>query len=780
MNKKKPTSLVIISLLLSALAITYIPTIVPTVLAYPGTVKHSATISPTTKTLGTLPQYANYTINVTSTGTDCINWTCIKLPTEWVNGTTTPPENWTIAEKGSGWLNFTLTDDSGWTEFANGTTLSFIINATPSMIPTVGTWEIYCYSGNDKNASSETNPVTLTVNVKLKFSSVMSPNYVMNGTSYIYTITTTNDECSVGIKQVNITFPAAGWTFNVLVDYSPNTWTVTYDSAASTFKLTGPNILIGQSVMIKVNMTVPSGASTGTHYWNSSAWDSSDTYLGKYSIKAVIDATTPTVTINNPSPSETYYSVGSGNYIWINVTVSDQPDIETYGITVTINDTTRFQAHPIKPYEKVSSTQYRYFFVNKTAIADGDLAVKVSATDPAGNTGSAEKSTVIDNTAPTLLWVKVLDGANELPYVSGIFWMGATTTSIQVNASLYDPSSFDGTIYLNTTTASFPNGTTLWPSSGFSVSGSDYVTLNITLLDNASPTKNRFTQLWEIRRDKVSPSAPTFTPEAICGGVVIRQITATDNVGVLKYRIYVNGTTSEVSIEDLNSTTLKNLANVPFTGNTSIAFSGVLVLNLTVYAGKTVNLTLCTIDYGANSSNATTYILSVPQGLWYPIELQKDWNLISLPLVPANSSITNVLSLLLKAGTLVSVWHYDAETSSWHSHAPGAPPDLTTMVDGKGYFIKVTAYNILIIQGTEQPPPPSTPRVYHVVPGWNLIGYKRLDVVNASTYLSGVDWVRLYMFDAATQTYQYVLPSGNMAIGLGYWVAVRTEGWIYP
>ena len=228
MRKNKSISLVFISLLvLSALAITYIPTMMPAVLAYPGTVKHSATISPTTKTLDTLPQYVNYTINVTSTGTDFINWTCIKLPSGWDNGTITPPTNWTVREAGSGWLNFT----GSWNGFANGTTISFTVNATPSMIPTVGTWEIYCYQGDNKNTASDTNPVTLTVTVILQFSSIMSPNYVMNGTSYIYTITTTNDASSVGIKQVNITFPASGWSFNVLVDYSPRTWTVTFDAA---------------------------------------------------------------------------------------------------------------------------------------------------------------------------------------------------------------------------------------------------------------------------------------------------------------------------------------------------------------------------------------------------------------------------------------------------------------------------------------------------------------------------------------------------------------------
>jgi hypothetical protein len=306
------------------------------------------------------------------------------------------------------------------------------------------------------------------------------------------------------------------------------------------------------------------------------------------------------------------------------------------------------------------------------------------------------------------------------------------------------------------------------------------VTLNITLTDGASPTANKFTHPWEIKRDKVKPSAPTFTPETICGGVVIRQITATDNVGVLKYKIYINGTVSEVLLTDLNSATLNWLTTGSFAGNNSLAFSGALVLNLTVYAGQTVNLTICTVDYGANPSDPTTYILSIPKERWYPIELQKDWNLISLPLVPANSTIENVLSLLLKQGLLQSVWHYDAETKTWHSYAPGAPPDLTTMVDGGGYFVKVTDYNVFIVQGTIQPLPPASPRVYDVVRGWNLIGYKEIYSENVSTYLSGVDCIRVYSFNASTQAYEVLKPSDNMTPGLGYWVAVKTEGSIYP
>jgi hypothetical protein len=598
----------------------------------------------------------------------------------------------------------------------------------------------------------------------------MSPNYVKNGTSYIYTVTTTNDASAVGIKQVNITFPAGTWTFNALVDYSPRTWTPTYDSVHSTFKLTGPSILTGESVMIKVNLTTPVGAPTGEYYWNASAWDSGDHYLGKYSIKAVVDSSKPTVIFDAPTVS--YYTVGSGNYIWVNVTITDTPSIETYGITVAINDTGKFE---LKLYEKVSPTVYTYFFVNKTAIADGKLAVKVTVTDLAGNIGTAVKSTTVDNTAPKQLWVKVMDVTTtpaELPYVGGIYWMGGTTTKIQVNATFYNSAGFTGTIYLNATSASFNNGTALLPTPPFDVTGSDYVTLNITLVDTASPTANKFTAKWEIKRDKVKPSAPTYTPEPICGGVVIRQITATDNVGVLGYRIYTNTTHRDVTLTDLNSATMTTVSG-------GITFSGALVLDLSTFAGKVVNLTICTIDFGANPSIPTTYYLSIPEEQWYPVELYEGWNLFSLPLIPYSTARANILSLVLKQGAagVNVVYGYNNATDSWIINP-------ATMTDGLGYWVNVKAYDVLIVQGRQLPPPPALPSTYYLTEGWVLAGFKCTQPMNVSTYLSSLEadtyFKYIYVWDAENQNWLMLSGSDNLQPGQGFWIWIYEDQYLIP
>jgi hypothetical protein len=755
-KSKATTSTMLLVLIVSVLATAYVPIVTGKPDSSP---THTASISPI---VTTLPEEVTYVINVTSTGnsTNFINRTFITLPAgltyvshanvsfggNWFNGT---------YKSGTHSVNFTTTA----TTFHSNMSLLFNITLTwPLVPPTEGTFLVDCFKGATASAN---NTVELTVTFNPKFEAGISPTHVKGSTSFIFNITTTNTGSGIGINKINVTYPT-GWTFNALVGYSPATWTVSHDSAKKTFKLTGPNLLIGYSASIRVNMTTP-GSSSDPAHWNSTAWDIGGNWLGTYDLSVVVDAVAPTVTINKPSTS--VYSVGRGNYIWVNVTVTDDLNITEYGMTVAINDT-RFT---LMSSEKVTSLQYKYYFANTTRIPDGTLAVKVTATDKAGNVGSGSASTTVDNTPPSLMWIKIRDKdtLTELPYAAGAFWMSKTTAKLQVNASFYDPATVTGTVYFNTSSSSFTNNT--WtPAAGFTVGTNDYVILNITIADNASPTANSFTQKWSIYRDEVPPSAPTFTVEAICGGAIITNVAATDNVGILSYKVYVNGSTF-VTLT-LETWTVDNETR-------AVAFGDKLVLNLTeVYAGNVANITICAIDYGANEGAGTSATIDIPEGLWYPITLAKGWNLISLPLVPSNSSVEAVLSGVLD--DLDVVWSYDTETETWFSYSPGAPSTLTQMVDGKGYWVKMNAATTLIVDGTELPPPPELPPAYKVVPGWNLIGFKETTTMTASDYLAGVTWVRMYAF--YNGRYYIVLPAHDMVPGRGYWIAVTEEGWIYP
>jgi hypothetical protein len=312
----------------------------------------------------------------------------------------------------------------------------------------------------------------------------------------------------------------------------------------------------------------------------------------------------------------------------------------------------------------------------------------------------------------------------------------------------------------------------------FSVGTANYAIINITTFDTASPVKHSFNKTVELIRDLVPPYAIGFTSaKAICGGLVIYGLYASDNVGVYDFIFKVNGTSPIIVYQDELEADHWT-GGCPGTG----AFAGIVVLDLTGYTGDYVNITVLARDYGLNEgATIVVYTGTVPEGQWYPVELQKKWNIMSLPLWPINSSIEAVLSLLLKPELLKSVWTYDAETGSWLVYSPGAPSDLTKMEDGRGYLMNMTDYDVLIVQGMEQSPFPQTPRVYHVVPGWNLIGFKETFPMEVQEYLVGVSYVRVYMYwPYPSEMYYHLYDYDDMYPGFGYWVAVTQEGWIYP
>jgi len=504
-------------------------------------------------------------------------------------------------------------------------------------------------------------------------------------------------------------------------------------------------------------------------YWTATAWDMSGTLLGTRNLPVTVDGKVPKITIDKPQ-SNVYYTVGAGKKMWINGTVSDDLNITKYGLTLTINDT-RFER--IVYSKGADHYTYTFAFANKTAIPDGKLAVKITATDASGRVGSAEVSTTVDNTAPQIVWVDVLDqDGKKLPYILGIYWMGAGTTYIKVNASFYNPAGFSGKIYLNSTEYTFVNKT---ETPAFSVSGSDYVILKITLIDNAWPNANNFTRTWEIKRDKVKPSAPTFTVQPICGGAIIRALTATDNVGIQSYKVYVDGSpAAEVPLASLQASTLTPIGN-------HITFSRILVLSLA--GGKTANITITAVDYGANEGPCLSEVISVPEGTWYPIELHPKWNLVSLPLIPNSTATADIYSLILKQGAagVTVTYCFDNAEKKWIM-------DPCTMTDGKGYWIYMKAYDVLIVQGFKTPTPPAIPTTYHLTKGWNLVGYTETHSKSASRYLESLEpgsyfrW--LYIWNAEDQSWRMVdtkpETSGPLSPGQAFWIYLYKDQDLVP
>jgi hypothetical protein len=179
----------------------------------------------------------------------------------------------------------------------------------------------------------------------------------------------------------------------------------------------------------------------------------------------------------------------------------------------------------------------------------------------------------------------------------------------------------------------------------------------------------------------------------------------------------------------------------------------------------------------------------------YQIDLNRKWNLISLPIVPFDSDIDTLLATYNASDTapIDSIWAYDRCSDDWSTY-PGA--GLTDMTDGPSYWVKVD-YSLPLgnagdyaggfwYWGVANPMPPDAPSAYDVCEGWNMVGYRALADDDVANYLwnftFGTDYGPVYSWDASTQTWNAPLAAGtdDLIVTMGYWIPFAADGTIFP
>jgi hypothetical protein len=176
------------------------------------------------------------------------------------------------------------------------------------------------------------------------------------------------------------------------------------------------------------------------------------------------------------------------------------------------------------------------------------------------------------------------------------------------------------------------------------------------------------------------------------------------------------------------------------------------------------------------SHEFTTVPASINQ---FTIPLNPGWNLISLPLIPTNTSITEVLKGVADLSKIESVQYYDASTKTWSGYVPGYESSLTKLEDGKGYWIKVTGDTAtsLTVSGKETlAGGKTTPLLYTIIGKvWNLIGFKSSTPKTAGEYISqmGDDDI-LWVYKDGEQT--ALRKNDTLEPGYGYWFYTYKDG----
>ena len=168
------------------------------------------------------------------------------------------------------------------------------------------------------------------------------------------------------------------------------------------------------------------------------------------------------------------------------------------------------------------------------------------------------------------------------------------------------------------------------------------------------------------------------------------------------------------------------------------------------------------------STSALVAFWQVDGPVKYTIPLAKKWNLISLPVIPHSKAIEDVLATI--DGMYTEVWSY--QDGQWHLHWPGhshSLPELTTMEDGLGYFVRMYWPDYLLGQGYDycdlanvgQLPPE-----YDLGDaGWKLIGFTTCDF-SADGEITDADTM---------DAYDYLMNMDDGARGLWPWEVVGDE-----
>ncbi|MBI4019935.1 MAG: DUF4215 domain-containing protein, partial [Candidatus Aenigmarchaeota archaeon] len=110
-------------------------------------------------------------------------------------------------------------------------------------------------------------------------------------------------------------------------------------------------------------------------------------------------------------------------------------------------------------------------------------------------------------------------------------------------------------------------------------------------------------------------------------------------------------------------------------------------------------------------------------GRSFKINLNKKWNLISVPFVIQDDSPGAVFSGLEEE--IIAVWTYDGVSKGWFVFTPdGVDNDnLDSIVPGMGYWVLANDSAMLLVGGSLLTEGPAAPPVKGIGEGWNLIGY---------------------------------------------------------
>lgn len=539
-----------------------------------------------------------------------------------------------------------------------------------------------------------------------------------------------------------------------------------------------PTITISNGDVTGAAMTSTTDSNVWTYSWNVPAGSDG-------SVTVSVSAQDAVGNVNSPATGKASYTIDNTLPVITVNSVTTPTNVATQTITGTYTEVNLDKIFVNGIQANINGNAYSAII----PLTEGTNTITVVVTDLAGNSVDNSKSIVLDTNLPSIenvaqtpeyvrLNTPVTVSATVKDNVGGVgLKTGGVVLHYMVNGIVQTPiiMGASGDVYsaIIPTTTDFVDGIP--------------VAYYITAEDKAGNTQTSVSNVFVI--DGLAPSLTSYSPSTGAVGVD----TAT-TINLAFSEDMDNTTFSGVTLKDTNNNPVTiNLQSYNSATHTAIFnYSGTLGSN----KGYTVTLTGLK-DLAGNALPDKSWSFTTATS--FSISLSKKgingWNLISLPVIPTNTSIENVLSNV--KNDVLTVWKYDSTTGNWSMYKPNdASSDLKDMTAGFGYWInynKDTSNTIdgsgsLFLEGNSVPP--SRP----LKEGWNLIGYYQKGDTNEiqskcalSTLTSNInDWIAASWqipvtgYDNNGKTFTEVNYNGLMTPGQGYWIFMKSAHMYAP
>lgn len=732
----------------------------------------------------------SHQVSISSTNNKVtVTWTASTGPdlngyaTLWDNSADTVPVTKTLGSTATSTTSPTLSDASNWyfhiRAIDDSGAYSSTVDLGPFIIDTQPNVSAISPStaGNDSTTNVTITGTDFMSNATVLIGTADMTNVVFaSSTELTATVPANLNAATYDIKVTNPTSAKSGTKSSAFTVTSSNTAptidagndsTVTVGTIAVTLSGTADDP-DGDTMTYQWSVTsAPTGGSTTiTSQTSLTGASFTPDEAGSYTIQlSVSDGTvsvtdTMTLTVNTANNATPIVDAGAAQSVVVEATValagtvtdSDQGDSWTYSWTITTRPTG----------SAASLTGSDTLTPSFTADKAGTYVISFTATDSASAVSSPDTVSIVANGQPTASAgtdqavitgeVVTLDASGSSdPNAGTTLTYSWTFTSVDNNSEITNSQ-------LSSTIAEKP---TFTPD----VDG-DYV-LTLTVDDGSGESNATDTDTVTVTASSNPPPVANAGPD--------QNVTYSDT----PFSITVDGSGStNLGPGDDTTSYSWQFTAVPtgstYTTDTAVATTATHTFSTEVDVTGTYTLQLTVTDATPSSNTDTVDIIVASTSV--DILLNTGWNLISLPLTPADTTPSVVLAGILSSYS--KVYGFDNSTKQWKLYDPSGAQTLTAITSGKAYWIYITAESGATLNSTGS----AASKTHTLASGWNFESYDGTDGTAIATAVTGlgVDYSKIYGFDNSTKAWKLYDPLGaqtltTLGTGKGYWVYITHE-----